>query len=105
MQEKGVTAVIEEYIFSLEANFADRPSGGKTEMLGRFCADLIHPLILVGYGCEFNMPGLVIEGRSHIHIHSLSRSDSECIIQALDTPPHILQAQVFLFQNLGSEVQ
>lgn len=104
MQEKGVTAVIEEYIFSLEANFADRPSGGKTEMLGRFCADLIHPLILVGYGCEFNMPGLVVEGRSpFIYIHSADLIPS--IIQALDTPPHILQAQVFLFQNLGSEVQ
>ncbi len=58
--EKGVAAVIEEYIFSPEANFGD----GKAEMLNRFCAVLYHPLIQLGHGCEFSLPGMVVEGRS-----------------------------------------
>ncbi len=57
---KGVTSVIEDYIFSPEANFV----GGQAEMLNRFCAGLLHPLIQLGHGCEFNLPGMIAEGWS-----------------------------------------
>ena len=31
-------------------------------MLGRFLGGVLHPMMLVGHGCEFLMPGLVAEG-------------------------------------------
>lgn len=31
-------------------------------MVNRLVARLIHPMIYVGYGLEFNIPGLVAEG-------------------------------------------
>lgn len=62
---KGVPAVIEEYIFSPQANFSGH-GGGQPEMLNRFCAGLLHPLIQLGYGCEFNLPGMIVEGQSSV---------------------------------------
>jgi len=69
---KGVSDVIEEYIFSPAANFPG--TGGKVEMLNRFCAGLLHPMIQLGYGCEFNVPGMIIEGLGHTVAHSPSAS-------------------------------
>lgn len=34
-------------------------------MLNRFMAALLHPLIHTGYGVEFNIPGLVVEGETY----------------------------------------
>lgn len=61
---KGAPAVIEEYIFSPEANFPGRV-GRPVEMLNRFCAGVLHPLIQLGHGCEFNLPGMIIEGQHY----------------------------------------
>lgn len=35
-------------------------------MLGRLLDAVIHPLIHVGYGVEFGLPGMVIEGNTSL---------------------------------------
>lgn len=63
MKAKGIDSVLEEYIFSPSANIIE---GLKVEeqpaMLNRFQAGLLHPSIHTGYGLEFAIPGMVIEG-------------------------------------------
>ena len=63
VKSKGTDAVLEEYVFATSANYVS----GQTEqpqMLGRFLDAVIHPLIHVGYGVEFGLPGMVIEGNT-----------------------------------------
>lgn len=66
VKEKGVDVIVEEYVFSQSANVIP---GLKVEeqpaMLNRFHAGLLHPSIHTGYGLEFGIPGLVVEGRLH----------------------------------------
>lgn len=61
--EKGAAATIEKYIFSPQAN-VEEPAEGKPpmQMLSRFLAGLLHPLIHTGYGAEFGLLGMVAEG-------------------------------------------
>jgi len=54
--EKGISAVLELYLFSPEANKPPK------RMLNRFLSGVLHPVIHVGYGCEFGLPGMVAEG-------------------------------------------
>lgn len=66
VKEKGSAAAIEEYIFSTKANFDPaRTVGEQPQMLNRLLASLLHPIIHVGYGLEFGLPGMVIEGESN----------------------------------------
>jgi len=53
--------LLEEYVFAPSANFI---AGAKTqpEMLSRFFDNLFHPMIHVGFGIEFNIPGIFAEG-------------------------------------------
>jgi hypothetical protein len=52
----GQVQVVEKYILSAEYN---TPQG---EMLNRYLSSLIHPFIHVGYGLEFDLPGMTAEG-------------------------------------------
>ncbi|KAG6844831.1 hypothetical protein H0H93_016339, partial [Arthromyces matolae] len=62
VKKQGVNGAVQEYIFSEKANFvAGRKEDQQPEMLNRFMDGIIHSLIQVGYGLEFNVPGLVIE--------------------------------------------
>lgn len=36
------------------------------EMLNRFLEILLHPIIHVGYGAEFGIPGMIAEGEHRI---------------------------------------
>ena len=54
------SSVLEQYIFSYDANFPE--AGAPRHMVNRLVARLLHPIIYVGYGLEFNIPGLVAEG-------------------------------------------
>jgi len=56
----GVDKTVERWIFSSQANYDEK--SGRLVMLGRFLSGLFHPVIHVGYGVEYGIPGMVIEG-------------------------------------------
>jgi hypothetical protein len=60
LHEKGVAKMLEENIFSKEANLP--LDGSKPLMLSRFVAEIIHPLIHVAYGIDSGVNGIVLEG-------------------------------------------
>jgi hypothetical protein len=64
VHEKGVVKTLEEDIFSTEANL--RSDGSKPLMLSRFLADIIHPLIHIGYGVDLDVDGIVVEGKHNV---------------------------------------
>ncbi|KAL0573270.1 hypothetical protein V5O48_008677 [Marasmius crinis-equi] len=73
LNEKGIANVIEESIFSSAANFGSKgKSGEHPEMLNRFLDGILHPMIHVGYGVEFNLPGMVAEGLAQTATHKAS---------------------------------
>ncbi|EMD35935.1 hypothetical protein CERSUDRAFT_124504 [Gelatoporia subvermispora B] len=61
--EKGAAVTTEKWLFSPQANI-EEPAPGKPamQMLSRFLAGVLHPLIHVGYGAEFGLPGMFAEG-------------------------------------------
>ncbi len=53
--------VLEEFVFSPSANVS--PVGKKQPaMLKRLLSGLVHPIIHTGYGLEFGLPGMTVEG-------------------------------------------
>jgi hypothetical protein len=77
VQKKDVRAVLDEFVFS------DRsPSGKNPQLLSRFFGGLIHSLIHVGYGLEFGLPGMIVEGKKQYllaiftRINFMSRSSA-----------------------------
>uniref|UniRef100_A0A0W0FDR6 Uncharacterized protein n=1 Tax=Moniliophthora roreri TaxID=221103 RepID=A0A0W0FDR6_MONRR len=59
----GPAAALEEYVFSEKANYGSKNKEGKhPEMLNRFLGGVLHVIIHVGYGAEFDMPGMWVEG-------------------------------------------
>ena len=63
---KSFNTILEEYIFIPKANFVEGATK-QPEMLTRFFAALIHPLIHTGLGVEFNLPGIFAEGKYIIY--------------------------------------
>lgn len=57
---KDVSTVLEEYIFAPGANVGT--GDNHPAMLNRLLAGLFHPLIHVGLGIEFGIPGTLAEG-------------------------------------------
>lgn len=63
IEEKGVSATLEEFIFSEKYNFeSGRDAAAQPEMLCRFVDAVMHPLIQTGHGVEFGLKGMVAEG-------------------------------------------
>ena len=62
VKTKSFDMILEEYIFAPNANFVEGATK-QPEMLNRFFAALIHPLIHTGLGVEFNLPGIFAEGK------------------------------------------
>ena len=59
-------------MFDPKMNFdpaRDAENRKQPEMLNHFLDGLFHPMIHVGYGVEFGMPGMVAEGKP-IFLHS-----------------------------------
>jgi hypothetical protein len=54
--QHGINKTLEVFIFSKKYN------GEGTEMLSRFLSGLLHPMIHAGYGAEFTLPGMLVEG-------------------------------------------
>ncbi|KAF9445187.1 hypothetical protein P691DRAFT_676137 [Macrolepiota fuliginosa MF-IS2] len=63
VRKDGIDKTFETFIFSKKYNI------GKEEMLTRFMSGLVHPLIHTGYGAEFDIPGMVIEGLAQTCVH------------------------------------
>ncbi|KAF8881611.1 hypothetical protein BD779DRAFT_1675363 [Infundibulicybe gibba] len=74
VREKGTKAVLEEYVFSPQANFVQDKGDKQPEMLSRFVGGLLHPFIHAGYGTEFGLPGMVMEGLSQMAVHEANTS-------------------------------
>ncbi|KAF5372179.1 hypothetical protein D9758_005082 [Tetrapyrgos nigripes] len=64
VREKSAAAALQECVFSPQANFPKIKSGQaeNPQMLDRFLGAIMHPMIHVGYGIEFGLPGLIAEG-------------------------------------------
>ncbi|KAI0367931.1 hypothetical protein BV20DRAFT_534637 [Pilatotrama ljubarskyi] len=69
LRSKDVTEVLEEYVFSAKANVGGTGIEGEPNVLARFLAALVHPLIHVGNGLEFGLLGLVAEGLAQAATH------------------------------------
>jgi hypothetical protein len=68
IEKKGVSATLDDYILSKEYNSVEGcGASAQPAMLIRFLAGVIHPLIHVGYGTEFGIPGMVAEGERYDH--------------------------------------
>lgn len=61
VRNKDISTILEEQIFDVKANFigADK----EPEMLNRFLDAIVHPMIHLGYGIEFGLPGMLVEGK------------------------------------------
>jgi hypothetical protein len=67
VRELGMRGVLEKYIFSREFNFDSKLGDAEQpRMLDRFVGGLLHPVIHMGYGYEFGLPGIIAEGTSGI---------------------------------------
>lgn len=63
ISEKGAASTLEEFVFSDKYNFQNgRDANTQPEMLARLFAGLAHPLIHIGYGVEFGLKGMLVEG-------------------------------------------
>ncbi|KAG2151107.1 uncharacterized protein EDB93DRAFT_1240158 [Suillus bovinus] len=70
IKERGLSATLEEYIFSKKYNFMEgRDASVQPVMLARFLGGLFHAFIHVGYGAEFGIPGMVVEGLALTSVH------------------------------------
>ena len=72
VQENGFSVALEDFIFSPKANLgidetdeAQLPVDRQPRMLSRLLTGVLHPLIHTGYGAEFNLPGMIVEGKAH----------------------------------------
>ncbi|KDR79310.1 hypothetical protein GALMADRAFT_117576 [Galerina marginata CBS 339.88] len=65
-----ISAVLEEWIFSSKANF----DGKQPQMLNRLLDAILHPMLYLGYGIEFSLPGLMAMGLAHISVHGAPSS-------------------------------
>ncbi|KDR73017.1 hypothetical protein GALMADRAFT_745407 [Galerina marginata CBS 339.88] len=71
LEHKAMDTLLEEYVFSGDANFIP---GAKhqPELLNRFFEGLLHPMIHTGFGVEFSLPGTFAEGLSQTAVHGAS---------------------------------
>ncbi|EAU83469.2 hypothetical protein CC1G_04725 [Coprinopsis cinerea okayama7 len=78
LQTKGIPRLLEEYVFSKANNF---PSDGSLppQMLNRTLDAIMHPMINIGHGLEFNVPGMIVDGMAQAAIHQASAT---CLIPA-----------------------
>ncbi|KAF7345990.1 hypothetical protein MVEN_01621600 [Mycena venus] len=80
---KGSANTIEEWLFTSKANF----DGKAPQMLNRLLAGILHPMLYVGYGVEFAIPGLVAEGLAQAAVHQLGKSLVILPQKMFPTPP------------------
>ncbi|KAL0563909.1 hypothetical protein V5O48_018150, partial [Marasmius crinis-equi] len=92
VRTQGFAFALEEYLFSSQANFASVSKDGKhPEMLSRFYYAGMHAMIHVGYGVEFGLPGMFVEG---LALTAIGQANSEVII-----PPALFASIETLREN------
>ncbi|KAI3605299.1 hypothetical protein WG66_013067 [Moniliophthora roreri] len=85
VRDMGPAAALEEYVFSEKANFGSKNKEGKyPEMLNRFLGGVLHAVIHVGYGAEFGLPGMWVEGLAQAAVNEASSGTL--------TPPSLFEA-------------
>lgn len=94
--ELSFSYVLEKYIFSNDANTVPGPNGVKPEMLNRFLAGLLHPMIQTAFGLEFILPGVVAEGMSHIDSTTIDVQYSYASSGLAQTAVHPVEAPKLL---------
>ena len=62
VEQRGIGPTLESYIFATDANISNKAGTQHPQMLNRFFSSLLHGLIHVGHGCEFESPGMCAEG-------------------------------------------
>ncbi|EEB87405.1 hypothetical protein MPER_15251, partial [Moniliophthora perniciosa FA553] len=63
VRTEGYAKALEDYVFSPKANFSSTNKDDQPpEMVSRLAAGLLHAHIHVGYGAEFGLPGMFVEG-------------------------------------------
>lgn len=70
VQEKGIASNLEDFIFSPKANLgteAQLAVDKQPQMLNRLLTGVLHPMIHTGYGAEFNLLGMIVEGKTGSH--------------------------------------
>ncbi|KAF7329950.1 hypothetical protein MKEN_00258900 [Mycena kentingensis (nom. inval.)] len=73
--KRSTDSVVQEWIFSSKANFASYNGSGKQAMmLNRLVGGILHPMLYLGYGMEFSLPGLVAEGLAQVATHPATSS-------------------------------
>ncbi|KAJ7870945.1 hypothetical protein B0H14DRAFT_2725051 [Mycena olivaceomarginata] len=82
--QKPVHVVLEEWVFSLKANFDTNSHEQQPEMLNRLLAGILHPMLYVGYGLEFSLPGLVAEGLAQAAVHKIVPSHVQYFVGGFD---------------------
>lgn len=60
--DRGLASTLEDYVFSVEANWGNGSDSPAPHMLNRFVTGLFHPLIHLGHGAETGILGLAAEG-------------------------------------------
>lgn len=69
VRENGIGGSLEKVVFEGPSNFVDNEKDHKRQpqMLTRMLSGVLHPLIHAGYGCEFEAPGMLVEGMLRIY--------------------------------------
>ncbi|KAG1824291.1 hypothetical protein EV424DRAFT_1538150 [Suillus variegatus] len=76
IEEKSLSAMLEEYIFSKKYNFIEgQDASAQPVMLARFFGGFLHAFIHVGYGAEFGIPGMIVEGEERLALTSVHGRD------------------------------
>ncbi|KAH6905273.1 hypothetical protein BKA70DRAFT_1226037 [Coprinopsis sp. MPI-PUGE-AT-0042] len=74
IENNGLGQTLEEWVFSTRANVgresANLPEDKQPRMLSRFIAGALHPIIHMGYGAEFGLPGMLAEGLAQCAVHA-----------------------------------
>ncbi|KAH6905272.1 hypothetical protein BKA70DRAFT_1565248 [Coprinopsis sp. MPI-PUGE-AT-0042] len=78
VEKNGLAKTLEDWVFSTRANIgresANLPEDKQPQMLTRFVAGVLHPIIHTGYGAEFSLPGMLAEGLAQCAVHSAESS-------------------------------
>ncbi|KAG5634898.1 hypothetical protein H0H81_000397 [Sphagnurus paluster] len=69
VREHGIAATIERYVFTEDMNI-DPSADHNPYVFNRLLGGVFHPMIHVGYGLEFGLPGMVIEGLAQTVVHA-----------------------------------
>ncbi|KAF8829930.1 hypothetical protein HHX47_DHR2000250 [Lentinula edodes] len=87
VQKKDVASVLEDFVFS-GLDVKTRDENGRiiqSPLFVPFFEGLLHALIFVGYGLEFSLPGMIIEGLALAAVHRPTLGFEELVSPSHET--------------------